>query len=1200
MRDLVLQAVDSLDELQLPKATRVIMPLLLKALGYRRDSTRPSETIGQFRADLLAVHAALGQLEGQLLESEAAASIGRAVDQQWWQDRRAELDEAIGSDPHPDVLSFWVAVWATALAADEYIICEEVASLGERLAEPELTAALRDVAVGIRLDHTADALAQLGRIAGMVQLDDRTAVTILVLQARLQLRQSDPETAGRAASAAEKRAADALAADSATTGDRRAADPFRGSALAAWALALSVRAEVDLATNDGESARERLLRATGLSVAPPDCFVAAALLAERDRAWSFADAYCDQALSRGLDPAKSGLLRPTPSRLLVRAARTRRITDPEQALEFLDRALRNGIVGDGDYPEADVNAAKAEVLLELGREQDAAWAYADAGNRYAWSGQRIRGLDLLSKATALSPETPEMWWWYGELLRQEAVHTDATIDRHRMAAAADAVGNGMARAEPADVPGWALVVQGLIAAELPTLDLDAAALMERAILHGEREGISYYAFLTAQLRREGYIVEAFETARYGNRRHPDDLDLVDALVRLNADLGDYGSAIELVDGHRTLVAAHPTLLIMKATVLRRQQRLDEAVELLSGLDRTEWALLTMGLCYEAAGSTDKARQTYQALWDATNSAETTLSGWAAYRLGMLDEAIDRYSRPAELAPGHLSYRRDLGLMRLVRGDPGRDDLRAGAELLRSGISATTAPDELVELATQELDQVRAEVAGKPHVRAVHQILDDVRPQIDQRREHLLSNRRDPTGLGARLAAARNAVESDDPQRAIGQYRALAEEDLLAGDEAVAGIIWAAPSLLRQGDDLARRGNHREATAVWSSLTEVPLTGDSRLLPTLAARRVAAAVLAGETSAAEQAMTTVLEHDALEELTAAVMLVGSDPRDAWRLVDGLAAAARGRPRRDRLLVAEVTAELVQSLYRPLRSAVPVTSRSPLVTAIEIHLGPDHADLRSEPSLSDGIATLREHLADTMGVRIPGARLSLSTADKGDQVEFLLSEHPLAVVDLDPAAPDRGKRICEMLEAVLRPQLYRLVGPDDVGLWLGGWDAETSSVSAWRSADQHQGLRVARVLRLLLREGVPIRDRTAIFGAFTDADQVLDGAGPLAQLRAVRRRLGAEALGLRPGDQLCPLPLELERRVVDALDGDGSRWELRTDAAAALLAELRSWLARTCPPDSVVTVENPWSRVYVWRLLANQRSRLRVLADEEVPA
>jgi flagellar biosynthesis component FlhA len=206
--------------------------------------------------------------------------------------------------------------------------------------------------------------------------------------------------------------------------------------------------------------------------------------------------------------------------------------------------------------------------------------------------------------------------------------------------------------------------------------------------------------------------------------------------------------------------------------------------------------------------------------------------------------------------------------------------------------------------------------------------------------------------------------------------------------------------------------------------------------------------------------------------------------------------------------------------------------------------------------------------------------------------------LAIVSLDPAATGRGQRICETLEALLRPQLYRLIGPDDVGLWLGGWDAETASVSAWRSADQYQSIRLARVLRLLLREGVPIRDRTAIFDAFINADRILDGAGPLVQLRAVRRRLGAEALGLKPGDQLCPLPTEMERRIVDALDDNGSRWELGTEAAATLLGELRRWLARNCAADGVVTVENPWSRVYVWRLLANRRSRLRVLAEEEL--
>jgi flagellar biosynthesis component FlhA len=138
-------------------------------------------------------------------------------------------------------------------------------------------------------------------------------------------------------------------------------------------------------------------------------------------------------------------------------------------------------------------------------------------------------------------------------------------------------------------------------------------------------------------------------------------------------------------------------------------------------------------------------------------------------------------------------------------------------------------------------------------------------------------------------------------------------------------------------------------------------------------------------------------------------------------------------------------------------------------------------------------------------------------------------------------------------------------------------------------------------MLLREGVPVGDRERILEAFVAADSAGDSGTPLVALRAVRRALGPDVLGVTTGTAVHALPETLERRIAEGVAGpDGARWEADRETTARLVGDLRDWLAGLTPGElgeQAVVVHDPAVRPFAWRLLARERPRVRVLAQEE---
>jgi flagellar biosynthesis component FlhA len=189
----------------------------------------------------------------------------------------------------------------------------------------------------------------------------------------------------------------------------------------------------------------------------------------------------------------------------------------------------------------------------------------------------------------------------------------------------------------------------------------------------------------------------------------------------------------------------------------------------------------------------------------------------------------------------------------------------------------------------------------------------------------------------------------------------------------------------------------------------------------------------------------------------------------------------------------------------------------------------------------------------------------------------------------------------VEERVRRYLFRLVGVDEVDLWLEGWDSSHPDAPAWEQIDPvADRLRLARVLRLLLREQVSVRDRESIVAALRTSDEsdARRGSETLDTLRVVRRAMGAAMLGIGTDDPVVDLPTDLEDRVAEGLRDDRAIWELPREGAHDLVSDLREWLAGLPDVPCAVVVADGRVRPFVWRLLASEQPVVRVLAAEEV--
>lgn len=1157
----------------------------------RRKPEEIRESIARWRLDLRQIDDVLSGVESRVLAAEMDAAASDPLGPIWWRLRILELSRHRASALSAPT-SLWVKTWLQALAAEQWTRCDEVIALPgatdleAKLADPmtRLTAAMRDDEVW----NVPDAAGELLD----ADLPSEARVKLGVLRARALLYWfADHDGAGQVAAETLRVAPRARRAEEVSS--------LEG-------LAIAVEAEVRIEQGELGTADQLLGRALKAAEPALDAYLAAASLAMAKDNPSLANDLYDEAIARfttaaairnRVDLTKSQLLRPVPANLLWRLSR--KANDPEAALALLDRAIDRGILGVGPQPAREALSEKAE-LLKRTDSPAAGAAYHAAGVAFSESGAPGRARELLKEACQLAPEAAEHHWSYADALREQAVDADGVVDAKAIQAAAKHLAAGFELRMPKRSEAWVLLSAALIAyyrkRVWPDDDQDPSLLCERALLLDPESQVAP-GFLATFLRLAGLPRQALEAATEGLQSGHGHPYTAARQVGAKLDLDDYEGALADATKSLAIWPDYVDLILQQALAFIRLEQYSEALGVLIGEDERLTYLRAgcLSLLENPAGARAEARASWKDRDTLTSSA---VAAWSAFQCGELNDAIALQTDLLERSPADSAFRRDLGQMLLARGND-EEELNEGERLLREGIASTPTVHDLVHMKTMEFELLRQIL---PAGRSLP-VLDDLARAADERIGELRSVTRQDDDPSELAAQARTAMSSWDPETALDLYERLCRDHQVP--EARLGLERAAQALLDRGDRKVHDdGDLASANADWRRLAQVVdlLDVDSTVHGDLTARLAFAGVELEETPlpTTVAALARRDEDDNPSVLEQVFQVFARDVPSWWTHRDALVDCAKATEEK-----AELTRVIerlpMDSVYRLRRDAVPEPEMLPFVSPIDARLDAEHAYLRDNVWLGQAIGGLRADLIRTMGVQIPGVRIKhVDPAQRSATVR--LYDQVMARSQLDQDAGVAAVELHEMLECTVRAQLYRLIVVDDIPLWLRDWDPTGSVPDGLEPPTPGARLRVARVLRLLLREHVPVVDRKLILEGCLETENSTMAHGPMDTLRVVRRRLGAHRLGLERGTAPLALPAELEQQAATGLNPDGSwAWSMNREPAARLIADLRDWLDTQPAARGVVPIEVADHRLrpFVWRLLATEAARIRILAAEELP-
>ena len=981
-----------------------------------------------------------------------------------------------------------------------------------------------------------------------------------------------------------------------------------------------------------------------LTYAPeaPAGHVLCGLVAESVQDFIAANESYEEAAKRG--SVDGELFAPIPPNLLWQHGRRLRRSDPRRASRLIRRALAAGLRGSGPYPERKAYVDLAVALeqrcerpdepLPAKQRAEAAEAYWEAGRRYAWVGDEISAVGFLEKAGKLDGSNSQYAFELAEVLRLRAVHEDGTVDLDQLASATYAWRQAYALGPPASVMRWAYCTRALIAHEesgdlyRPRPSWPAVEWLERGLLC-DPTNVRTMAQLSQAYRLVGDRRTALELIEAASQSDDEDELVFDQHLLALLEVERAQEALERVNAHG-LRTDQPWLVVRKVQLHLTLGHPDDALGLLETARPLDQALndLYVGLSHELLDHQQAARQAFERIADGAGSARPgrrgDLAAWACYLLGRYDEAESGYRKLMERQPRDASLLCELGQLLLARGDEERDDPRTGRRLLIDGIEATRSLWSLTMLERIDLPRLARRLSdqGAPAGDAVKEIGLALRQRVRELRRdndpvaELEARVRAPEPAirqAALLGLARLHLTAGSGEEALGRYVELAAEV----PEAVLGTEVAGHRLRRIAGELADRGDRKAARATYERLLELLERLPSPPVELTAAAHLRAALVALElgrrdeferhTSGAFPPGSEAAQLPAVQEALSAVF---ARPAHYWQVVDaarairddgpGVRSGRPAEPAAGRLVAALDAA----ALLRARQSDIGAASLFPLATPLAVRLGPGlhQAPGPGAQPLYDLLEEARRRVEEETGVPIPGVGVRPMPEGAGPNAyaielyEVEVARGAVPPADLsDVEMSWRAERlVVRHLELVIRSHLPRLFDIDDVGIWLASSSSGAGSVPHADRLGLADRLELMRLLRLLLREQVPIRDVAAIV-------DVVYEAGPewsaLDLLPAVRQRLRS---GLAPGD-VPPI------RVPEALEagfsagfsaGLPSRWELPRTEVVALAERLADWYRAQAAPG-VVVVREARLRPFFWRLLAVLvPGPIPVLTEEEL--
>lgn len=332
------------------------------------------------------------------------------------------------------------------------------------------------------------------------------------------------------------------------------------------------------------------------------------------------------------------------------------------ALQHLNHALTLGLTETQEQMPVLTEAyqLKAELLEQEalrrheGNQKEMALALYEAGQEAYDQSEYLLSIPLLRRAIALNPQDASSYWVLAESLRQYS--QENMTSARELIEESLSIWNQAYQLQPLDADTyWFYITRALMneqfaqfsKEQVRLLSWEAVAYMERCVLYPADATI--YALLGRCYRNAGLDTNALqstETAMSFDTTEP--IVLGERGMAL-ASVGNYAEAETIVDQFLAIVPADMTMDILgeKADIAFNLGRYQEGTVLFSTLigrsPNEVWYHSRRARCYLWQGEHNLAMQDYRWVWehnDPSNHINQIYYGWAAYRLGEIDAALE--------------------------------------------------------------------------------------------------------------------------------------------------------------------------------------------------------------------------------------------------------------------------------------------------------------------------------------------------------------------------------------------------------------------------------------------------------------------------------------------------------------------------------------------------------------------------------
>ncbi|MGZ4372154.1 MAG: FHIPEP family type III secretion protein, partial [Gaiellaceae bacterium] len=676
------------------------------------------------------------------------------------------------------------------------------------------------------------------------------------------------------------------------------------------------------------------------------------------------------------------------------------------------------------------------------------------------------------------------------------------------------------------------------------------------------------------------------------------------------------------------------------------ERYDDAAMLLRELIDNVWADSVKVRADLAAVELLRGHATAAAEWMASVSEDATQLAQVCHAARLLDLAESRGSNPGLLRDtldrtlerlageryDSSTARGELGAARSAAAAGTTEWIVASAALARICVGEGAFADaaQLYECALPYSDPVAGIPAAREAlIRVLREHSQSGEPDVVDAAQSRLVEIGAVSEPAATTAVAESQARTGAIETALETLRTVARPDATA-DVRIARM--------RSGDLLLASDRVAEARAVYESALAAARAhgGEKRELATLEARLGvldAREERLGEAAARLRSAVRQLDDTDTPGTAENVIMyasrevLGLDEEPPW-----LAAVLRGLAE-DRQLETLRRRRLSSARFSELRNDARHAGRR--VSRVLIETAPELLTDESQSLLKNEVPTIRERLRSVTGVRVPGVQLRASKLLPRAGYRLLLDEiphiegivppraqfaiDPEAALDapylrnpfsgqlgrwLDPAAREAaGRRGVNMspafagvlwqLEGLLRVQLSRFLGLDEIEYLLGEWEGEADgrrALIARALPNKGACVRLTVVLRALVRGHIPIDDLGSILQAME-----LPSDGPWTDALAERARssLQRSFADVVDGRKHVAAPESLERALLD-LDvvrgGVADRLDLR--------AEMRACTGDYRPGEVFLVVSNAESRPRAQHLLESVWPSGAVLSAPEL--